>query len=161
MNDWLQPIAGGPAERLWFNTPSTEMQGKVSPDGRSIAYTITESGISEVWVASYPSGAVKRQVSTAGGNFPQWGGDELFFFSPDRQLMAARVTAGADGPHVEAARVLLRIPTLADTDPAVIGTSSPFVVTADGRRFLVAERAQDPDAPPITVVVNWPVLMRR
>lgn len=109
----------------------------------------------------FPSGAVKRRVSTAGGNFPQWGRDAVFFVSADRQLMAARVTVGADGPHVEAARALFRISTLAATDPALIASSSPFVVTADGRRFIVAERAQDPDAPPITVVVNWPALMKR
>lgn len=50
---WLQPIAGGPAEHLWFDTPSNERQGKVSPDGRSIAYTTDESGSPEVWVASF------------------------------------------------------------------------------------------------------------
>ena len=99
-------------------------------------------------------------MSTAGGNFPQWSEEELFFVS-DRQLMAARVTAGSDGPQVEAARALFRIPTLADPDQALIASSSPFVVTADGRRFLFAERAQDPDAPPITIVVNWPALMKR
>ncbi len=158
---WLQRVAGGPAERLWFNTQSNEMQGKVSPDGRSIAYTTDESGSAEVWVAGYPSGTVKRPVSTVGGDFPQWAGDELFFVSPDRQLMAARVTAGDGGPRVEAARALFRIPTLASSDPALIASSSPFVVTADGRRFLIAERAHDPDAPPITVVVNWPALLKR
>jgi serine/threonine protein kinase len=158
---WSQPLAGGPAERLWFNTPANEMQGRVSPDGRWILYTTDGSGSSDVWVASYPSGVEQHPVSRAGGDFPQWGTNELFFISSDRQVMAASVTPGASGLQIGVPQSLFRIPTLVDIDPLVAAASNPFVATSDGQRFLVAQRAHDPDAAPITVVVNWPALLKR
>jgi hypothetical protein len=53
------------------------------------------------------------------------------------------------------------VPHLVDTDPLRAAASHPFVAARDGRRFLVAERAPDPNAPPLTVVVNWPALLNR
>jgi serine/threonine protein kinase len=158
---WNQPRAGGPEQRLWFNTPANENQGRVSPDGNWIAYVTDESGSLEVWLASYPSGTVKRQVSRAGGSSPEWGPNEVFFIDPNRQLMAARVTAGPAGPQVATAQVVARIPTLIEVEMGAGPASNPFAVSSDGQRFLVAQRAHDPNAAPITVVVNWPALLKR
>ena len=70
---WVQRVQDGAAERLSFNTPFNESQGKVSPDNRWIAYVTDESGADEVWVARFPSGDGRRQVSVGGGTSPQWG----------------------------------------------------------------------------------------
>jgi serine/threonine protein kinase len=162
LNDlWRQRLDGGATERLWFNTPANELQGTVSPDGRWIAYLTDESGTSEVWIASYPTGTFKQQISRGGGDFPQWAESELFFLSPDRRVMAARVAAGAAGVQVAAPQTLFAVPHLVDSDPLIAAASHPFVAARDGRRFLVAERAPDPNAPPVTVVVNWPALLNR
>jgi eukaryotic-like serine/threonine-protein kinase len=162
LNDlWRQRLDGGATERLWFNTPANELQGTVSPDGRWIAYVTDESGTPEVWIASYPTGTFKQQVSRGGGDFPLWAEHELFFLSPDRRLMAACVSAGAAGVQVAAPQGLFALPHLVDSDPLSAAASHPYVPARDGRRFLVAERAHDPHAPPLTVVANWPGLLNR
>jgi len=40
-------------------------------------------------------------------------------------------------------------------------TSNDYVAASNGKRFLVAIRATDPDAPPISIVVNRPELLKR
>ena len=91
---WRHRLDGGASEPLWFNTPANEIRGTVSPDGQWIAYVTDQSGTSEVWIASYPTGGFRQQVSRGGGDFPQWAESELFFLSPDRRVMAARVASG-------------------------------------------------------------------
>jgi len=75
--------------------------------------------------------------------------------------MSARVSAGAAGVQVAAPQTLFAVPRLVDADPLRAAASLPFAVAGDGRRFLIAERAHDPNAPPVTVVVNWPALLKR
>jgi eukaryotic-like serine/threonine-protein kinase len=158
---WRHRVDGGASEPLWFNTPANEMQGTVSPDGRWIAYVTDQSGRLEVCIASYPTDGFKQQVSLGGGEFPQWAESELFFLSPDRRVMAARVTAGAAGVQIATPQALFAVPHLVDTDPLRAAAAHPYVAARDGRRFLVAERARDPNAPPLTVLVNWPAVLNR
>jgi hypothetical protein len=40
-------------------------------------------------------------------------------------------------------------------------TRNDYVAASNGQRFLVAIRARDPHAPPITVVVSWLALLNR
>jgi hypothetical protein len=49
------------------------------------------------YIRSFPNATGKYLVSTPGGAKPEWrrDGRELFYLSPDRQLMAAPVTLGA------------------------------------------------------------------
>lgn len=49
-------------------SPFNELRPKFSPDGKWIAYVSDESGDTQVYVRSFPSGAVKIQISNAGGN---------------------------------------------------------------------------------------------
>ena len=159
---WIQRVQDGVAERLWFNTSLNEYHGTVSPDGRWIAYTTDQSGKAEVWVASFPAGASRRQVSTRGGTLPQWGADgkEIVFISGDKQLMASPFRSEkSDLREVGPPNALSRVETLIELDPLVWPTSNAYAVTANGRRFLVAVSARDPHAPPIRVIVNWPALL--
>src|SRR5262249_58835839 len=68
--------------------------GRLSPDGRWIAYFSNESGRQEVYVVSFPKLTGKWQVSTAGGAMPLWrrDGREIFYLrATDRNLMAVAV----------------------------------------------------------------------
>ena len=108
------------------------------------------------------SASIRRQVSTRGGTLPRWGagGKEIVFISADKQLMASPFYSGNSGlPEVGPPNALFRVATLIELDPLVWPTSNAYAVTANGRRFLVAVSAQDPDAPPIRVIVNWPALL--
>jgi Tol biopolymer transport system component len=160
---WVQRLQDGTAERLPFNTPFNDSHGKVSPDNRLIAYQTDESGRDEVWVASFPSGATRRQVSVGGGSSPEWGenSQELLYLSDDKRLLATHVTAALTTIDVSAPHVLFQIKNLIEVDRIVFPTSNAYVAAANGQRFLVAETARDPGAPPITVLVNWTALLNR
>jgi hypothetical protein len=149
--------------RLSFNTPFSESHGRVSPDSRWIAYDSDASGATEVWVASFPSGKLKRQVSVGGGRSPEWdqGGREITYLSDDRRLMAAQFVGGEGRTDVGAPRALFHIDNLAEADQLGFPTSNAYVATSDGQRFLVAVRARDPEAPPVSVIVNWRALLNR
>ena len=102
------------------------------------------------------SGAARQvQISTGGGQYPQWGagGRELFYVSPDNKLMAVSLKLGADSVEPSAPRELFPL-------PAVDIGWSPYDATPDGQRFLV--RATPAQAgQPLTVIVNWPALLKK
>ena len=68
-----------------------------SADGRWVAYSSDESGRREIYVRAFPDDGRKWQVSTSGGDFPQWPRDrhELFFQSPDALIMMTPYSAAA------------------------------------------------------------------
>jgi serine/threonine protein kinase len=159
---WSHRLQDGVDERLPFNTPFNESHGKVSPDNRWIAYDSDASGKTEVWVASFPSGAIPRQVSVGGGRSPAWGeGSKEILYISDNRLMAAPFSAGQRTGGAGTPRALFHIASFAAIDPLGFETSNDYVVASNGQRFLVAVRAPDPNAPPISIVVNWPALLNR
>ena len=124
--------------------------GAISPDGRSIAFSSTESGRSEIYVESVPSVTGKRAISVNGGSWPRWRSDgkELFFLSLDWKMMAADVdpnTTVVGIPHE-----LFRTPL----SFVSVRNSTAFDVSADGREFLMYSTGQRANTP-ITVVLNW------
>jgi serine/threonine-protein kinase len=134
-------------------TPYNELQARISPDGRWIAYVADDSGALEVYVQRYPELGERYKVSVGGGGQPQWRQDqrELYYIAPDRTLVA--VSVAQDEPHVFGApRRLFRAPVSGGPDDA----RDYYAPTADGRRFLLDGAFGDGDDSPITVVVNWP-----
>jgi serine/threonine protein kinase/Tol biopolymer transport system component len=131
-----------------------ESQGQLSPDGRWMAYVSDESGSQQVYVQSFPTLGGQRQVSSAGGNQPRWrrDGKELFYLAPDRRLMAVAVKTGetfeADSP-----RALFR------TELNAAALRQSYAVSLDGQRFLLNVSDQA-GSPPMTVVLNWPALLK-
>ena len=131
--------------------------GQLSPNGRWVAYYSNPSGKAEVYVQEFnldpsqPRG--KWQISTAGGELPRWRRDSKeLYYHYGTQYFAVDVKT--DGPTFQAG-----IPKLLFEAHAVGNTESggsPYVVTSDGKRFLVLA-ATDEKAPssPIDVVVNW------
>lgn len=80
--------------------------------------------------------------------------------APDNSLIAAAVSAQ------ESTFTIGRVSSLFDIRPrpsqAVRGVAaSPYDVSADGQRFLVNTLVQDAAATPITLVVNWPALLKK
>jgi eukaryotic-like serine/threonine-protein kinase len=96
---------GGPSASLWTlsladgkqarYSPEKERAaaGRISPDGKWVAYASGRAGLLQVQVASFPSHEVLFQPTTIGGNFPQWrrDGKELFFETGPERLMAISV----------------------------------------------------------------------
>jgi len=149
---WIARADDGSARPL-LATPANEMQARISPDGRWIAYASDESGALEVYVQRYPGLGDKRRVSSGGGGQPQWRVDqrELFYLSADRAVTAVPVDVSA-GMTFGAPEPLFR--------SAVAGNPADardlYAAAADGSKFLldssVEEEASDR---PITVIVDW------
>lgn len=82
--------AGAPAARRLIG-PGSVWGGRLSPDGRWLAYYVLEAGRFEVYVTRFPEGRLRWQISDEGGRDPTWGSDaEVYYRSGDR-LMAARI----------------------------------------------------------------------
>jgi Tol biopolymer transport system component len=158
---WVERLREGVAERLSVNTPSNESQAKLSPDDQWLAYTTDESGKDEVWVARFPSGDIRRQVSVGGGTSPDWGEDsrEVFYLSKDKRLIATPVSAGQRGVDLGASRPLFSVENMVETEQHVMPTCNSYVAAFNGQRFLIAVRVQDPKTPPIRILVNWRSLL--
>jgi eukaryotic-like serine/threonine-protein kinase len=125
-----------------------------SPDGNWIAYASDESKRPEVYVASFPSGGSKFQISIAGGAQPRWrrDGKELFYVALDGMLMALPVDLRA-GFSFRAPTALFKPEAVRDIPVA------QYSVVANGQRFLVStslgQTSGEPSVSPITVVTNW------
>jgi eukaryotic-like serine/threonine-protein kinase len=107
--------------------------GKLSPDGRFLAYGSAESGLPEVYVRPFPDTQSARwQISRGGGNSIVWSrdGKELFYLDQADVMMAARTTYSGGTFNVEAPRKLF------DASFARAGEYLAYDVAADGR-FLM------------------------
>ena len=137
-----------------LQTTFDERDARFSPDGRWILYSSNESQRFEVYVAPFPPAPSgpggKRQVSTAGAPFPgaRWrqDGREIFYVSPDQQLMAAEVTIKGGTLEVGAVRSLFGMTE---------GENASFDVSADGQRFLLFSAPEQQSAEPLTLILNW------
>jgi len=148
-------ITGGKPTPL-VQTPFNEAFGKISSDGRWLAYASNESGREEIYVRQLSGGAGRWRVSQNGGTQPRWRADgrELFFVSKTNRIMVAAMSAGAG--FDAAAPVELPIETEVD----LTGGRYVYDVAEQGRRFLVIRRTSQDQPLPITVVLNWPSLVR-
>lgn len=106
------------------------------------------------------SGSDRKQVSVGGGTPPAWGAGsaEIFYISKTKQLMTTAFKTGEVGTP----QALYRIEHLVEFgDRIIYPASNTYVAAANGQRFLVAVRAQDPNAPPIGIVQNWRALLKK
>ncbi|MBI1872997.1 MAG: hypothetical protein HYS05_03795 [Acidobacteria bacterium] len=146
----------GAKPQPYLRTPFNEQWGRFSPEPnpRWVAYHSDETGRDEVYIRPFPEARGKTQISTGGGQYPQWrpDGQELFYVSPDYRLMAVTLKIDGDSVTTSAPRELFQLP--ADD----LGWS-PYD-TIDGQRFLVRAAPQHA-AQPLTVVVNWPALLKK
>ncbi len=144
---------GKPA--LFLQTRFEETLGRLSPNGRWMAYVSNDSGRDEVYVRPFPPSAGIWQISTAGGTEPRWrrNGTELYYRAADQRLMAVDVKTQSLFDHGEP-RVLF---------PTRMSRSGiwNYDVTPDGQRFVISLDIGDDVPPPINVVLNWTEALQR
>jgi Tol biopolymer transport system component len=138
-------------------SPFAEGWGRMSPDGKWIAYASDESQRPEIYVQSFPAGAVKLQVSTSGGSQPQWRGDgrELFYIAPDNTVMAVEIRLVSG--RLEASKPGVLFTANVDQSKSI---RNQYAVTPDGQRFLLLSLV-DGNTSPIVAIHNWRELLRR
>ena len=153
---WILPLFGDRKPFPFAQTPFRETQARFAPDGRWLAYVSNESGRSEVYVAPFPGPGGKVAISTAGGTQPRWrrDGTEFFYIASRNRLMVAAVNGQRATFEVGAVRPLFEL------HPR-IGLGNAYDVSADGQRFLVNTLVEESTSAPITLVVNWPALLKK
>jgi serine/threonine protein kinase/Tol biopolymer transport system component len=152
---WFMPMDGERIPKPYLKTQFNEDQADISPDGRWIAYRSDESGREEIYVATFPQIGGKWQISSGGGDEPRWrrDGKELFFTVGDRKVMSAEVKTNSAAFETSVPTILF------ETQLGNLGRNR-YVVTGDGRRFLVSARLDDP-ALPINIVLNWTAELKK
>ncbi len=153
---WIKPAASAGAPYPFIATKFGEAYGEFSPDGHWLAYVSDESGAQEVYVTAFPSGQGKTRVSSDGGSFARWrrDGRQMYYLSPDGKMMAASVSTSASGFQVDKTQTLFQ--TTVTPGPGV-----PYVVSADGQRFLINSIVPSSDPPSLSIVFNWPALITK
>jgi Tol biopolymer transport system component len=141
----------------YLRTPYNESWGRFSPEPspRWVAYQSDESGRYEIYIDAFPQTRSKTRISTGGGAYPQWGtgGRELFYVSADNKLMVVDLKLAAVSAEPSTPRKLFTL-------PAVDTGFSPYDTTPDGQRFLVRATPEKGASQSLTVIVNWPALMK-
>ena len=158
------PADGGEPIPALF-TPSLEVNGRVSPDGRWIAYQSNDSGEHHIYVRPFLRPGAPTRVSVTPGALPQWRGDgrELFWEAPAPGDRAAKILYAADlttdGTTIRGGtprRVFppeVRFMTLVDN-------RRQWAAAPDGRHFVLRQ-ADGPPGPAVKVILNWPAVLRR
>jgi eukaryotic-like serine/threonine-protein kinase len=138
------------------NPQFPSIQPALSPDGRWLAYVSPVSGRQEVYIVPFPHGSGRFQVSTAGGYSPRWrrDGKELFYLGLDNKIMSAEITE-------QGATLLIgKVQPLFQVNP-LLSLFATYDVSADGKKFVVASEATQQAAAPLTLVTNWPALLKK
>jgi hypothetical protein len=126
--------------------PGNIWGGRLSPDGKWLAYYVLSSGTFEVYVSPYPDGRTRWQV--AEGTDPSWapgGGGELYYRSGPR-LLAARLNTTA-GVKVLSVRVV--------ADPFLPPLYDDYDIHRDGRTLIMVRPVNPALGREVTVVLGW------
>ena len=135
------------------NTKFSEGSAQFSPDGRWVAFNSDESGRTEVYIAPFGRSGARVPVSTDGGSSPRWSHDrrELFYIRGADTLMRVAVSASESSIDVGPSQEVFRT--------GFSRNAFSYDVGSDGR-FLVNRTVQLSRPNPITLVVNWPTMLK-
>ena len=130
------------------DTPASagELAGKVSPDGKWVAYSTVVASQPQLFVSPYPWTGEKWQVAQYGIE-PRWSvdGKQLYYFD-STGISASDVSSNGRSFQVGRSKLLFPI--------SLPGLSMEYDVTKDGKRFLALTLAGG-STRPLTLVQNW------
>jgi eukaryotic-like serine/threonine-protein kinase len=146
---WVLPMREAGKPRPLFRSAADDKYPHFSPNGHWVAYRSNENGRNQIYVVPFGDAGGKWQISSSGGDWPVWrkDGKELYFLSPDNELMAAGVQQEGPTFTFTAPEVLFRINVLG-------GYGERFAATADGSRFLALVN-KDEAPRPLSAVIHW------
>ena len=147
---WALPVEGDRTPIALGQTAFSERGGRLSPDGRWLAYSSDESGRLEVYVRPFLPPGGSRLISTGGGVEPLWRSDgkELFYLSPERRVMSVSVDSDESRFQPGVPRALF------EEFIKVEESGRSYAVSRDGQRFLINTVLPEASSP-IQIVVNW------
>jgi len=139
-----------PTEPL-LQTPFTEDNGEISPDGRWLAYQSNESGRFEIAVRPFPNvDAGHWTISTSGGTRPLWArsGTELFYLDGAGAMTRVPIQTGPAFTAGTPTKVF-------DTRYYTAASGRTYDISPDGQRLLMIKASGTEQAPSMVVVLNW------
>jgi len=144
---WTLSLDGVRVARPWLRTPANEWAGRLSPDGRWMAYNSDESGRIEVYVQPFPGPGGKWLISQEGGANPIWSRDgrSLFYRRGDEMLVVdVDTSAGfAVGKPVRLFAGRYRL------------TGRDFDVSADGTRLVMMHNDDPRTTSRLGLLLDW------
>lgn len=132
---------GGPPEPRHPQLGMASVHAHFSPDGRWIVYTARDADSQpQVFVRRFPSGGFPTQISTSGGDYPQWRGDgkEIVYFDKST-LYAVGVQTTSNEIRASRPEALFQARPF-----VVVGDAEPLAITRDGSQILVAQAPEGP-----------------
>jgi Tol biopolymer transport system component len=135
-----------------LNGPYDEFDARLSPNGKWLAYTSSETGTAELYVTSFPAVGVKWQVS--GSGIANRDSNSVFDWSVDGKNLRYQqgdkiynVEVRESGGRLEFStpRQLMSVPS----DLMVIS------ILPDGKHTFAAQPTGDRAAVPMELVLNW------
>jgi Tol biopolymer transport system component len=151
---WVLPLFGDRKPFPFIRTDFAESQAKLSPNNRWLAYQSNETKRAEIYVVSFPQPGGRWPISTNGGANPVWSRDgrELYYYNPsDYKITAVKIKPGAQlqfgvaQPLFEVANSMINL---------------RFEVSKDGR-FLIPALLEQEASVPMTIVLNWPEMLKK
>jgi Tol biopolymer transport system component len=152
---WTVAADGKAEPELFVRTPKSDVFGRISPDGRWMAYISAQSGQLEAYVQPFPGPGAARRVTTTGtSDYGLWWGQDsrqLLILGADLQLLLVDISTT---PELSAGtpRAIGRIPFVA--------TNGAMDATPDLKRLLAIVPEQSSGYRSITVLRNWLQLVR-
>lgn len=125
--------------------PGNTWGGRLSHDGKWLAYYVLESGAFQIYVTRFPETAARWLI--AEGTDPSWSpdGNEIYYRSGPR-LIAARVDKAA-GVKVASNRIVV--------DPFLPPLYDDYDIHPDGRTVVTVRPASQTQGREVTMVLDW------
>jgi len=153
VDTWVLQLSPEKKESPFVESPFDKIHGRLSSDGRWLAYATNDSGTYQIVVQSFPDpNGGKWQITAQGGVEPKWrhDGRELYYLALDGKLMAVPVK---EGRTFEAGTPTQLFETGLTVARPTASRDRRYDVAPDGR-FLIVMPTQSAVAP-VNVVVNW------
>lgn len=135
------------------NRAVDEGEARLSPDGKWLAYTSSESARSEVYLGPLAASGPNAQISFAGGSSPRFSrdGKRLFFLNADMEMMAVTIDLTGTAPIVSKPVRLFSTKEL----NLRTGSRGSFDVLEGGGFLMVENAAWEKEPAVIRVILNW------
>ena len=153
---WALQLGGDGTSVPIVQTDADERSARLSPDGRWVAFVSNSSGVSEIVLQPFAGPGRRAQVSSRGGDQPQWrpDGAELFYIALDGRLTVTSIEPAPDHQSVEVGPpVTLFAAQVGSARRPVL--AADYIPSVDGQRFLVNRLVQETGDTPLRIVLNW------
>ena len=151
---WALPLSGDRKPLPLVQTARDERGGKLSPDGKWLAYTSNESGRPEVYLQAFPPDGRKIVVSANGASSARWQDDRtLYYWQLDGRVMRVDFAMNDATMLPRPAAPVFDLAPISSVYTAQ-GGRVPYDLLPSGRGFVVVQ-ASDAAERPLVLLLNW------